>query len=255
MIECLDVLPSSLTEIKNPPKKLFYKGDISLLNKKIVAIVGSRRPNAYTKNLVKSLASELSKRDIFVVSGAAMGVDALAHLGSFPKTIGVMANSLDFIYPKVNEELIKKMEKECLVISEYEPSMRATKWSFVQRNRIVVGLSSAVVIAQADEKSGSMRSAEFALQEKKPLFVLPQRLHESKGTNRLLSDGKAKLISDIEEFADMFGKVQKNDDEVLEFCKNEPSLEKCLAKFGDLIYEYELDGKISIEGLMVRIGS
>ncbi len=254
-MKILDNIPQTLKELKNPPKKLFYKGDISFLDQKIIAIVGSRRPNAYTKNLVASLSSSLASRNVFIVSGGAMGVDALSHLGAYPKTIAVMANSLDFIYPKVNEKLIKNMETNSLVLSEYEPNTKATKWSFVQRNRLVVALSSAVIIAQADEKSGSMRSAEFAIEQNKPLFVFPQRLHESKGTNKLLSEGKAKLINDIDAFADMFGKTIKNHDNILEFCKQEPSLEKCLEKFGDKIYEYELDGKISIDGLMVRVGS
>ncbi len=251
----LEKLPKILDGLEKKPRRLYYKGDISFLDKKIVAIVGSRRPNAYTKNLVFSLASSLAKRDVYVVSGGAMGVDGIAHKGAYPKTISVMANSLDLIYPKVNEILIKQMEEHSLVLSEYEPSTKATKWSFVERNRIVVGLASVVIIAQADEKSGSMHSANIALKQDKPLFVLPQRMNESRGTNKLLSEGKAKLINNIESFCDMFGEVQIKNDELMEFVKNEPDLQKCLDRFGDKIYEYELDGKICIDGLQVRLGS
>ncbi len=251
MIQYTNDLPKSLQKYEG----LFCKGDISLLDKNIVAIVGSRRPNAYTKSMVKTLAYNLARRDVYVVSGVAMGVDALAHLGAYPKTIAVMANSLDLIYPKVNQAIIEKMEKNSLVLSEYKPNTKATKWSFVQRNKIVVALAKAVVIAQADEQSGSIHSANFALKQNKPLYVLPQRLEESKGTNRLLSEGKAELIYDIDKFCDKFGQLHEAEDEIVKFCKKEPSLEKCLQKFGDKIYEYELDGKLSIEGLVVRIGS
>lgn len=252
-MKCLDKLPSSLANLKKPPKKLYYIGDISLLDKPIVAIVGSRRPNAYTKRLVTNLSSSLAKRGVHVISGAAMGVDAVAHLGSYPKTIGVMGNSLDIIYPKINQELILNMQKNSLIISEYEPNTKATKWSFIDRNRLVVALSQAVVIAQADEKSGSMHSAKIALKQGKPLFVLPQRLEDSKGTNALLAKNEAKIINDIDEFCNNFKNLDEVEDEIIQFCKNKPSLQTCLEKFGDKIYEYELDGKISINGLHVRI--
>ncbi|PID48330.1 MAG: DNA-protecting protein DprA [Proteobacteria bacterium] len=249
----LEKIPKSLQNIEKSPKKLYYKGDLSFLDKDIIAIVGSRRPNSYTKVLTNNLASALAKRNVFVISGGAMGVDALAHKGAYPKTISVMGNSLDIIYPKVNQKLIKDMEQNCLVLSEYEPNTKASPWSFVERNRIVVGLAKAVIIAQADEKSGSMHSAKIAIKQKKPLFVLPQRLEESRGTNKLLSDGKAKLIYDIDKFCDMFGKINEDYDEIIEFCKKETSLEKCLKKFGDKIYEYDLDGKIKIDNLRIKV--
>lgn len=246
-------LPKSLTEIKKSVESLYFIGDVSLLDKKIVAIVGSRRPNAYTKRVVTSIASNLAKRDVYVISGAAMGVDAVAHNAAFPKTIGVMGNSLDIIYPKVNQNLIAKMQEEALVLSEYEPNTKATPWSFVERNRIVIALSSAVIIAQADEKSGSMHSAKIALKQGKKIYVLPQRMGESDGTNKLLSEGKAELISDIDAFCERFGEIKNDGDEVIEFCKNEPDLEKCLQKYGETIYEYELDGKLKIEGVKVVV--
>lgn len=246
-------LPSQLNELKKVPNRLYYIGDKNLINKQIVAIVGTRRPNSYTKRLVTNLASSLAKRDVYVISGAAMGVDAVAHLGAYPKTIGVMGNSLDIIYPKINQEMILNMQKNSLVLSEYEPNTKATKWSFVDRNRLVVALSVAVVIAQADEKSGSMHSAKIALKQNKPLYVLPQRLEDSKGTNALLANNQAKLIDDIDKFCDGFATLNEPKDKIIQFCKNEPNLEICLEKFGDKIYEYELDGKISINGLHVRI--
>ncbi len=246
-------LPENLKELKKRVEKLYFIGDETLLKKPLVAIVGSRRPNAYTKRVVTELASSLAKRDVHVISGLAMGVDALAHLGAYPKTIGVLGNSLDIIYPKVNQDLILKMQKNSLILSEYEPNTKATPWSFVHRNRIVVALSDVVVVAQADEKSGSMHSARIANELKKPLFVLPQRLNESKGTNLLLAQNRARLIYDIEEFANQFGSMDTIKDEMIEFCKQNPLLEDVLKKYGDKVYEYELEGKIEISGVHVRI--
>ncbi len=246
-------LPKSLDALDKKVKKLFFVGDEDLLKKPLVAIVGSRRPNAYTKRIVTHLASALAKRDVYVISGLAMGVDAIAHMGAYPKTVGVLGNSLDIIYPKVNKDLILKMQKSSLILSEYEPNTKATPWSFVERNRIVVALSSAVVVAQADEKSGSMHSARIANKLQKPLYVLPQRLDESKGTNLLLAQEKAKLIYDIEEFANQFGTIKTEDDELIEFCKKNPLLDDALKRFGDRVYEYELEGKIQINGVHVRI--
>ncbi len=250
--QTLKILPESFDALKQKPKQLFFLGDESFLQKRKVAIVGSRRASAYTRHLVSSLSSSLAKRDVYVVSGGAMGVDGIAHKGAYPKTICVLGNSLDIIYPKVNENLIKNMRSNSLLLSEYEPGTKASPWSFVQRNRIVVALSEAVIIAQADLKSGSMHSARIAKELGKPIYVLPQRLGESDGTNALLGDGSAKLINDIEVFCSQFGEAEKND-EVLEFCLKHPSLEQCLARFGDLIYEYELDGRLSIDGISVRV--
>ncbi len=116
-------IPKELENIKNPPKELYYKGDINLLKIKKVSIVGSRHPISYTKTFTSNLANALKKRGVCVVSGGAMGVDSIAHKNAFPFTIGVMANSLDYIYPKVNYNLIKSMEKEALVLSEPKRSI------------------------------------------------------------------------------------------------------------------------------------
>lgn len=251
--ECISPLPKSLQGLNKSVEKLYFVGNSQFLQNPLVSIVGSRRPNAYTKRLVSQLSSSLAKRGVHVVSGLAMGVDTIAHLGAYPKTVGVLGNSLDIIYPKINHELILNMQKNSLILSEYEPNTKATPWSFVDRNRIVVALSKAVVIAQADEKSGSMHSAKIAQKLKKPLYVLPQRMNESKGTNKLLSEGKAKLISDIDKFCDMFGKIDEKEDEIIKYCKQNPLLEDALKKYGDTIYEYELDGKIDISGVYIRI--
>ncbi len=253
MIDIVKETPKELESLKNKPKNLFYKGNLSLLNFTKVSIVGTRHPISYTKQLCLKLGVALKKRGIVVVSGGAMGVDALAHKAAFPNTIGVMANSLDIIYPKVNFSLLKSMEKESLLLSEYGANTSATKYSFVLRNRIVVALGEVLVVAQADLNSGSMRSVEIAQKYGKKIYVLPHRLEDSLGTNALLRDGLATAIYDIEKFANMFGKIEKQKDKILDFCEQNSSLQDAIEKFGDKIYEYELSGKIEIKNLKVIV--
>ena len=250
----LNNVPNSLKNIPNPPKKLYYRGDLDLLNNFKIAIVGSRKPSSYTKNMVYNLSNEIAKRGGVIVSGGAMGVDAIAHNGAGDRTIAVMGNSLDIIYPKVNKELINNIYKKSLGLSEYIETTKARPYHFVQRNRLVTGLSHIVIIAQADKKSGSMRSAEFAIKQGKALYVFPHHIGESEGTNELLAKGLADPILNINNFLNDIGLEQQNSEEdpLLEFCKNTPSLEVAFNMFKDKIYEYELDGKIEIINGNVR---
>ena len=249
----LDCQISNFNSLKDKPKEIYYKGDLSLLDKRRVSIVGTRHPISYTKQMCLRLGNALKKRGVCVVSGGAMGVDALAHKSSFPNTVGIMANSLDIIYPKVNYSLLKSMESESLLLSEYSENTKATRYSFVLRNRLVVALGEVLIVAQADLNSGSMRSIELALKQNKKIFVFPHRLEDSPGTNQLLKDGVATAIYDIETFADLFGKIDIESDEILEFCKNNDNLQDAIFKYGDKIYEYELEGKIIIKNLRVIV--
>jgi len=239
--------------LKSRPKEIYYQGDLSLLHRPKVSIVGTRHPISYTKQFCTKLGIALKKRGVCVVSGGAMGVDALAHRSSFPNTIGVMANSLDIVYPKVNYSLLKSMQKESLLLSEYAKGTKATRYSFVLRNRLVVALGDVLVIAEADLNSGSIRSAEFAVKYGKKIFVLPHRLEDSLGTNQLLKDGLATAIYDIDAFADMFGKATQESDEILEFCRVNNSLQDATERFGDKIYEYELEGKIEVRDMRIVV--
>ena len=244
--EVLNPLPCEFTSLDNPPSCIYYRGDTSLLNLKKVSIVGSRRAYAYSRTVVNALSSELAKRNICVVSGGAMGIDALAHEGAYPKSIAVLANGLDIVYPKVNKKLLEKMAENSLLLSEYQDGTKARSYSFVHRNRLVVALGDVLVVAQADKDSGSMRSVEFALETGKKIYVLPQRLGESEGTMQLLHEGKAELITDIKAFADMFGSSEESSDEFLKFCSQSPSHEEALAFDAQKTFEYELLGKIKV---------
>jgi len=253
LIEKLSTLPSSLSLLKKPPRTLFSIGDETLLQKHLVSMVGTRHPNQYTKEMTLKIAQKFSKLGFVVVSGAAMGVDALAHKGAYPNTIAVMANSLDIIYPAVNKKLITSLQENALVLSEYEATMRATKYTFVLRNRIVVALGEILIITQADEKSGTMRSAEIAIELGKKIYVLSHRAGESLGTQKLVAEGYAEVITDIDSFVAKFGEAEEEALGELDFFKSPQTLALSLEKFGDKIYEWELEGKITIENLKVSL--
>jgi DNA processing protein len=248
----------ALEDMKKYPKELFCIGDESLLQRPKVSIVGTRRPSTYTKQFTHTLAKALSSRGVCVVSGVAMGVDAIAHNGAGAmNTIAVVANSVDIRYPSVNRFLIQEIESQGLVLSQFPATFRATPWSFVVRNELVVALGDVLVVSEADEGSGSMRSVEFALQMGKEIFVLPHRLGESQGTNQLLLEGLAKPIYDIESFVNSYGVVPKDDsikkDEFFYFCQTSPTLDEAVEKYTSRIYEAELEGLIEIENGRIRL--
>ena len=247
-------------KLKKQPQKLSYIGNLELLKKRKISVVGSRKMSIYTKNLILNLCQKITQTGEFcVVSGAALGCDITAHEGAFPNTIAVFGNGLGQIYPKENELMIKKIYENSLAISEYDDDFMATKWSFLERNRLVVALGEALIVAQADLKSGSMQSAMIANKLGIPVFVFPHKMNESRGTNMLLGEKRANLIYDIDKFCDSFlsKKTQKNlfdfDDELLNFAMQNDDLNAVLAKFGDMVYEYELDGKIEIFGTKVVV--
>jgi DNA processing protein len=255
MIKEIDSLPTILESVQPSVSTLFYQGDLSLLHSLKIAIVGTRRPSTYTKSITFALAQALKDAGAVVVSGAAMGVDAQAHKGAYPKTIAVMANSLDIQAPSINKGLIESMSQEALCLSEYPVSTHPTAYSFVQRNRIVIGLSDVVVLAEADIKSGTMHSANFALKFNKPIFVLAHRMGESLGTQKLVKEGKATVIYSIDDFIKQLSLKAKpqESDELLAFCQSQPSYDETVAKFPEKLFEYELLGKVEVVDGRVRV--
>jgi len=153
-----------LSSMKKQPSKIFYDGDLELLDKVKVSIVGSRRPSKYSRMQIQKLSSSLAKLGVCVVSGGAMGIDAIAHQGaSSCSTIAVLPCGVDIRYPAVNKNLLNDIQKDGLLLSQFDLGFRATPWSFVLRNEVVVALGEVLVVGEADEGSGTMRSVEFAL--------------------------------------------------------------------------------------------
>ena len=248
---------SALNAMKKYPSALFYKGNLDLLKRPKVSIVGTRRPSIYTQNFTYSLAKALAKRGVCIVSGVAMGVDAIAHSGAgTDNTIAVVANGLNIRYPVINKELIESIENSGLMLSQFNDGFRATGWSFVVRNELVVALGEMLIVTEAELNSGSMRSVEYALKMGKEIFVLPQRLDESSGTNSLLREGKATAITDVETFASRFGDASSSNiqkDEFFYFCQTSPTFDDTVSKFGDRVYEAELEGSVTIHNGIVRL--
>ena len=191
--------PQRLKEIYLPPIVLFYRGNLSLINQRAVAVVGSREHSKYAKDCIREIIPALVKDDIVVISGLARGVDTLAHeetLKANGSTIAVIGSGLDVVYPLENSKLYDVIAKKGLILSEYPLQSRPLKFHFPYRNRIIAGLSHGVCVIEAKEKSGSLITANLALSENREVFAVPGSIFSihSKGTNSLIEAG-ACLVS------------------------------------------------------------
>ena len=205
-----DLYPALLKETYQPPWILYAKGDVSLLKSgNHLAVVGARQYTEYGENAIHYLFPQLIEKHIIIVSGLAAGIDAIAHqtainLGG--KTIAVIAGGFHHIYPEANQKLANELMKNHLIISEFPPDTKPTRWQFPMRNRIISGISKGVLIVQAKSKSGSLITANFAVQEGREVFALPGNIFSaySMGTNELIQQG-AKLVKCPEDILDELG--------------------------------------------------
>jgi DNA processing protein len=194
-----DGYPAILGHIKKPPDKLFYKGDLSVLSKPCVAVVGSRRATDYGRWAAHNLARKLSERGVVVVSGMAEGIDSFAHRGALEgptPTVAVMGNGLDICFPAMNEALRSRIAGSGLLLSEYEDGVRGTRFTFPARNRIISGLCLATVVVEAGLSSGSLITAECASAQGRSVYAVPGNINRklSVGCNKLIKDGAAPLV-------------------------------------------------------------
>ena len=259
----MDVLEFEIPELfcmKKYPKNLMVSGNTELLKRKKISIVGTRRPSRYSKDMIQKLASLLAKKGVCIVSGGAMGIDAISHRAATAKnTIAVLPCGIDIKYPSVNKALLEDIECNGLLISQFDDGFRSTPWSFVVRNELVVALGDVLIVGEADEGSGTLRSIEYAFDMGKDVYVLPQRIGQSNATNRLLKEEKVKAIYDIDEFVNNFTDTldididTTKDDEFLEFCAKNPTYDETLLKFSDRVFEAELNGDIIIENSIVYL--
>lgn len=195
--------PENLRNIYDPPKKLYVLGNFKILKEKAIAIVGSRKATEYGKKVAFQISQELTKENINIVSGLAIGIDTYAHLGAISiqnqaGTIAVLGSGIDVIYPKENTELARKIiQTGGCIVSEYPLGTKPNKINFPQRNRIISGLSDGVVVVEASEKSGSLITAEFGIEQGKEIFAVPGNIDNSlsKGTNKLIQDGAKMILS------------------------------------------------------------
>lgn len=187
--------PKSLLDLIDPPLILYAKGDIPLLiEQKKIAIIGSRNATKYSSVALDYIVPPLVEQKMIIVSGLAKGADSLAHASAIKyggKTIGILGHGLFHMYPKENIKLAEEMMKNHLLITEYPPYIGPQKWHFPMRNRIISGMSSALIVTEAKLKSGTLITTDHALEHGKDVFVVPGPIDSelSLGTNNLIREG------------------------------------------------------------------
>ncbi|WP_375724804.1 DNA-protecting protein DprA [Arcobacter sp. KX21116] len=257
MNSIIDFEIPELQSLSKPVKTLFYKGNTKLLKKPKISIVGTRRTLNYTQFTTHQLASKLSLAGNCIVSGGAIGVDTISHRAAgVNNTILVSPCGINYRYPAINKKFIEEIEQQGLLLSSFDEDFKATRYSFVLRNEIVVALGDILIVTQADLNSGSLRSVEYALKMGKEIFVLPHRINESQGTSLLSKKGLAKVIYDIDEFVEQYTRTpikEEKKDDFLEYCKKNPTYEEAILKYDSLVYEYELNGKIEIKNGFITL--
>lgn len=236
--------PALLRQIYAPPRKLYYKGDVNLLEKTCIAVVGTRKPTQYGEYMTEKIIEDLKVLDIAIVSGLAKGIDTIAHESALKNnipTIAVLGSGLENIYPKQNQGLADEIGEKGLLISEYGPTAEPKDFHFPQRNRIISGLSVATIMIEAPEKSGALITARFALEHGREIFAVPGDAdrENSLGALRLLQNGGAYPISSgldvieiLKKQPHLFGiektnqKVQTNNNKTLDDIYNLTTKEK-----------------------------
>ncbi len=210
--------PYLLKQIQNPPEKIFFLGEMPAdppEGQTKIAIVGTRKATLTGKIFAKNLAKKLASRGFIIVSGLAMGIDTAAHEGCLEasgKTIAVLANGLDKIYPAQNESLAKNILKSGgALLSEYPEGTPSYPSQFLERNRIVSGLCAAVIVIEAPQRSGSLATARNAVEQGREVFVIPGPANHPnyKGSHSLIRDG-ARLVSSIEDILEDLGVETSN---------------------------------------------
>lgn len=208
--------PALLKEITNPPYIIYKKGGLDFNYSPMISIVGSRRYTSYGSQIATSLAKDLASAGVVVVSGMALGIDTFAHRGALDnagKTVAVLGNSLDDmnIYPRNNLNLSREIIENGALLSEYPIEMPAGKLTFPARNRIVAGLSLGTIVIEAGEKSGSLITANMALEYNREIFSVPGSIFSplSYGTNNLIKSG-ARVVTGIKDILEELDLSQDN---------------------------------------------
>jgi len=211
--------PEELKNLYSPPSIIYYKGDLSLVNNEIAAVVGSRKCSYYGSAVTRSISNCLSSMDITIISGAARGIDSIAHkiaLENSAKTIGVLGCGIDVYYPIENKRLINSIARDGLLISEFPIGYPPFPKNFPQRNRIISALSKIVIITEATEKSGALYTANFALELNKDVMAVPGNINENsyRGCNNLIKEG-ALIYTSKDDLFTYFCKEMPQDENIL----------------------------------------
>lgn len=216
--------PKKLRQISNPPYSLYYKGHLPEPKQKAVAIVGARYRSAYGSEIAHTLAAELAKRGASVISGMARGIDADGHRGALSAegmSYAILGCGVDVCYPRENRYLYEKIPDHGGLISEFPPDTKPQAKLFPVRNRLISAFSDCVVVIEAREKSGSLITADFAIEQGKDVYALPGRITDelSRGCNRLIRQG-AGIFLDIDDFMQEWDMTYSCNGIQLDFKKN-----------------------------------
>lgn len=211
--------PQNLLNIRTYPQRLYYIGNNKLLNhKRIIAIVGSRDCTEYGRRYARSFAKKLAENDICVISGLAVGIDTAAHYGALyerGRTIAVLGGGLNDIYPKDNIWLYNEiLENEGCIITEHEDDEETLISGFPQRNRLISGIADAVLVIEAEYRSGSKITARYAKEQGKKVYCIPSNLGSKNGigTNELIMNGATMVTNPIQIVKDLYDcKVSENE--------------------------------------------
>lgn len=200
--------PSLLREIHDPPIGLYRKG-MHVLDRPCVAIVGSRRTTHYGQTIARRLGTELARAGYCVVSGLARGIDTAAHEGALAcggRTVGVLGHGIDLVYPPENLALFRALSEQGAILSEFPFSRPPDRQTFAMRNRIVAGMSVALVVVESDVDGGSMITAKFAGDQGRQVFAVPGRIDQpsSAGCHQLIRDG-ATLLTCVDDILSELG--------------------------------------------------
>lgn len=199
-----DLYPRQLKEIFDRPPVLFVRGTLTAADEWAVAVVGTRRVSVYGRQVAEEMARGLAANRVTVVSGLARGVDAVAHRAALEaggRTIGVLACGLDLVYPPEHKKLAEQMIERGAVVSDYPLGTQPRSEFFPRRNRILSGMSLGVLVVEGDIKSGALITAREALEQNREVFAVPGSIYSpnSRGTNKLIQDGAAKLTLTLED--------------------------------------------------------
>ena len=202
--------PKRLLDLPDRPLVLYAKGDLSLLDKRSIAIVGTRMPTNYGRIVTEKFAGLLAEAGFVIISGLCYGVDEIAHKKTLDvggKTIAVVGSGFNNIYPSKNTSLAKEIAEKGLLLSEYTPSFVPKRYTFPQRNRIVAGLCDGVLITEAGMKSGTVHTKEFALEYGKDVFAVPGNIFSAKSElpNHLIKTAQAACVLSAEDILDFYG--------------------------------------------------
>jgi DNA processing protein len=205
-----NLYPKLLKEIPDAPENLYIQGELPNPQSPAIAIVGTRKATAFGKNLARTIARKLGELKITIVSGLAMGIDTAAHEGALEskaRTIAILANGVDFIYPRQNENLAKNIIiNKGAIISEYKPGTPPLPYQFLKRNRLISGMCQATIVIEASLSSGALTTARLAAEQGREVFVFPGPINHPNyhGSHQLIRDG-ARLVSSIEDVLEDLG--------------------------------------------------